>query len=196
MNSISLLLLPPAAYLIGSVPFGLVFTRFFTKVDLRRQGSRNIGATNVRRTAGTFWGVLTLLCDALKGAVPVAVACHLSAFDAYPAMVALASFFGHLFPVYLGFKGGGKGVATAFGCFAVLSPMGLTVGLLVFVLLVCMTGRVSAGSLAGSAVLPLSVWKATGSAALVACAVILAAGIFLRHRENIRRLIAGSEPRL
>lgn len=196
MNLIVLLLLPPAAYLLGSIPFGLVFTKLFTTVDLRRQGSRNIGATNVRRTAGNFWGIATLLCDVLKGAAPVFVATQVSDLDAYAALVALASFFGHLFPVYLGFRDGGKGVATALGCFAVLSPMGLTVCLLVFVLFVCMTDRVSVGSLAGCAALPLAVWKASGVFAPTACAAVMAAAIWYRHRENIRRLVAGEEPRL
>lgn len=196
MNLIVLLFLPPAAYLLGSIPFGLVFTRLFTTVDLRRQGSRNIGATNVRRTAGNFWGVLTLLCDVLKGAAPVFVTTQVSGLDAYAALVALASFFGHLFPVYLGFRDGGKGVATALGCFAVLSPVGLVVGLLVFVLFVCMTGRVSAGSLAGCAVLPLAVWKASGSGVLTGCAALMAIAVWWRHHDNIRRLVAGKEPGL
>jgi acyl phosphate:glycerol-3-phosphate acyltransferase len=188
----------PGAYLLGSIPWGLVLTRTFTTVDIRRSGSGNIGATNVRRVAGTPLGVLTLIGDLLKGALPVYGAVLFSpappGADVYVAGVALAAFAGHLYPVYLRFRDGGKGVATALGCFLVISPVSLLISLLVFIMILCWTGRVSAGSLAAAAALPVAVWESTGSGVLTGCALIVAAGIGIRHRANIRRLLAGTEP--
>lgn len=193
------ILLPVLAYLIGSIPFGLVFTQFFSSVDIRSAGSRNIGATNVYRTAGPWLGALTLIGDAAKGALPVGVAAGLTegappAF--FVALVAAAAFAGHLFPVYSRFRGGGKGVATAAGCFFVISPAAGVVALLTFILFFCLTDRVSVASLAAAAVLPVAVWKATESLPPAVCAAAVGVAIFVRHHENIRRLIAGSEPPL
>ena len=121
-------LLTVSAYFLGSIPFGLVLTRLFTSIDIRKTGSGNIGATNVRRMAGNLLGVLTLIGDVLKGALPVFLATALVRGEAgnipemIIAFVATGAFIGHLFPVYLKFKTGGKGVATAFGCFLVISP--------------------------------------------------------------------------
>ena len=187
-------------YLLGSIPWGIVWTRLFTSVDIRREGSRNIGATNVRRVAGTPLGALTLAGDVLKGTVPVLLAVRAIGLET-PAgqwsvgLVALCAFLGHLFPLYLKGREGGKGVATAAGCFLALSPGGVVAALLVFILFACMTSRVSAASLAASASLPLVIWEALGSGPLTICAGTAAALIFIRHKENIRRLIAGTEPR-
>ena len=114
---ISFIWLPTLAYLLGSIPWGVVLTRIFTSVDIRQQGSGNIGTTNVSRVAGSTLGLLTFIGDVLKGAVPVYAALILageyqSAGDLLPAVVALAAFFGHLYPLFMKFKGGGKGVAT------------------------------------------------------------------------------------
>ncbi len=194
-----LLALPFLAYALGSIPWGLVLTRLFTSVDIRREGSGNIGATNVRRVAGTPLGVLTLAGDVLKGAAPVFFARSLVAGsgswgDLYLSAVVLAAIAGHLYPIYMKFKEGGKGVATAGGCFLALSPMAVLTAILVFILFVCMFNRVSAGSLAAVAVLPLGVWKALDSEILTGCAVVVAIFIFARHKENIVRLLNGSEP--
>jgi len=191
--------LPILAYLLGSVPWGLVLTRLFTSVDIRRQGSGNIGATNVQRLAGTPLGLLTLAGDLLKGAVPVYLAANVTGLDPIPqalfvSIVALAAFAGHLLPLYLKLKGGGKGVATAVGCFLVISPMSVLAALIAFLLVVCWSGRVSAGSLSAAAVLPAAVWWSLGSPVFVGCAVLMAALIVLRHKDNIRRLLTGSEP--
>ncbi len=199
MLLLKLVVLPIFAYLIGSIPFGLVFTRCFGSVNLRGSGSRNIGATNVLRTAGPLLGGLTLAADGLKGAVPLGLAMtitvsHGPLWELYLALVATAAVSGHLFPVYTRFNGGGKGVATAAGCFLVISPLAGTVSILVFILLFCLTGRVSAGSLAGAAVLPLSLWKATQSEIFTGCAIGVVLLIFYRHRENIVRLLSGKEP--
>lgn len=196
---IKLLILPFFAYLLGSIPWGLVLTRLFTSKNIRQEGSGNIGATNVRRVAGTKLGILTLAGDILKGAVPVWLAVSLTDSNGfwtsfYISLVAFAAFLGHLYPIYMKFKNGGKGVATAAGCFAVISPPALGVVILVFILFVCGFNRVSAASLAAAAVLPVAVWKATGSGVLTGCAAATAVFIGFRHKENIKRLLSGTEP--
>jgi len=191
--------LPILAYLLGSVPWGLVLTRMFTTVDIRRQGSGNIGATNVRRLAGTPLGLLTLAGDLLKGAAPVYLAANVTGLDPiqqafFVSVAALAAFAGHLFPLYLKLKGGGKGVATAAGCFLVISPMSVLAALIAFLLVLGWSGRVSAGSLSAATVLPAAVWWRLGSPVYCGCAALMAVMIVLRHWENIRRLLNGSEP--
>lgn len=197
--SIKWVLLPVAAYLLGSIPFGVLLARRFAGVDIRIQGSGNIGATNVRRVAGSKLAAATLLGDVLKGAVPVFMALAFEGSgrisrDVYVSVVALAAFSGHLYPVYMKFKSGGKGVATAAGCFLAISPGSALVSVFVFTLMVGWSQRVSVGSLCAAAVLPIAVWIMTGSAVLAGCAAITAAGIVSRHRDNIRRLINGTEP--
>jgi acyl phosphate:glycerol-3-phosphate acyltransferase len=188
------------AYLLGSIPWGVVLTRCFSSVDVRRQGSGNIGATNVSRLAGSTLGLLTFVGDVLKGAVPVYLALIFSwespLLIAYlPAIVALAAFFGHLFPLFLKFKNGGKGVATCAGCFAVLAPWACLAALLAFILLLVIGRRVSLGSLAAAAVLPAAVWFNLHSVQIAVGALIMSVAIFIRHTDNIKRLIAGTEPK-
>jgi glycerol-3-phosphate acyltransferase PlsY len=187
------------AYLLGSVPWGLILSRIFARDDIRLKGSGNIGATNVTRQIGVIPGLLTLAGDILKGAVPVYLACVAfgpvgGAGDVYLAAVALAAFLGHLFPVYLKFRDGGKGVATAAGCFAVVSPAAVLVAVAVFIAMLSVARRVSVGSLSAAAVLPLAVWIADDSAIMTATAAIVALLIFIRHRDNLKRLLAGEEP--
>jgi len=187
------------SYLLGSIPCGLILTRAFASKNITAAGSKNIGATNVRRIAGAKLGGLTLLGDMSKGALPVYLTACLTAVDPvsgeiFTALAALSAFAGHLYPIYLKFKNGGKGVATGAGCFMILSPFGCIVGILVFIFVICITNRASAGSLAGAAILPLSVWKASGSAVLTLGAAIMAVFIFYRHSDNIRRMLAGTEP--
>ncbi len=196
----SFLWLPVIAYLLGSIPWGVVFTRTFASVDIRRQGSGNIGATNVSRVAGSTLGLLTCAGDVLKGAAPVYPALILAGEnqgtgDLLPAVVALGAFFGHLYPLFLKFKDGGKGVATCAGCFVVLSPPACLSTLLTFITVLFASKRVSVGSLAAAAVLPVAVWFTTGSFHFTAGAVIMTIFIFIRHTENIKRLISGTEPR-
>lgn len=198
-TAVLFLLLPFLSYVLGSVPWGLIVTWIFTSEDIRKSGSGNIGATNVRRRAGTWAGLLTLTGDAAKGAVPVYLAIQTAGLgsgcrEVYVSLVAVSAFAGHLYPLFMKGKGGGKGVATAGGCFLIISPFSVFVAVLVFILFICMTSRVSAGSMSGSAILPLAVWKATGSGILTACTLLIAAGIIFRHRENIGRLLAGTEP--
>jgi glycerol-3-phosphate acyltransferase PlsY len=198
---LKILALPFLAYLLGSIPFGLILTRCFTRLDIRRIGSGNIGATNVRRAAGTPLGLATLAADLAKGAIPVWLAAdRITAggfsSELYLGGVLLAAFFGHLFPLYLKFKGGGKGVATLAGGLLVLSPLAAVVCLLIFILLVCAFGYVSLGSLGAAALLPLALWEATRSVPLTVAGGAGALFIWLRHRDNLRRLLKGREPKV
>ena len=186
------------AYLLGSIPCGLILTKRFASIDIRQKGSGNIGATNVRRVAGTTLGAFTLACDLLKGALPVCLAVYTMAGtlmgEIYLSIIAFSSFLGHLYPVYTKFKGGGKGVATAAGCFIIISPIACIVAMLTFILFIFLSNRVSAGSLSGAAVLPVAVWLTSHSIPLTACALITAIFIFFRHKDNIKRLLSGTEP--
>jgi glycerol-3-phosphate acyltransferase PlsY len=196
---IKYLVLPIFSYLLGSIPWGIIFTRLFTPINIRRAGSGNIGATNVARMAGPGLGVLTLAGDILKGAFPVWLAVSMATpndiwGDLYIALVVFAAFMGHLYPVYMKFKNGGKGVATAAGCFGVISPVALVILILVFILFICWSNRVSLASLSASAVLPVAIWKATGSKVMLGCAVVTTIFIYYRHVDNIKRLLTGKEP--
>ncbi|CAB1058795.1 Acyl-phosphate:glycerol-3-phosphate O-acyltransferase PlsY (EC [Olavius sp. associated proteobacterium Delta 1] len=192
--------LPVFAYLLGSVPWGVVLTRIFTSVDIRQQGSGNIGTTNVSRVAGSTLGLLTFIGDVLKGAVPVYLASILAGKnqgtgDLLLATVALAAFFGHLYPLFMKLKDGGKGVATCAGCFTVLSPLACLSALLTFIVVLFSSKRVSAGSLAAAAVLPWVAWFTTDSPHITVSAAIMAVFIFMRHRDNIKRLVSATEPK-
>ena len=196
---IGVLLLPLAAYLMGSIPFGLLIVRIVGRVDIRENGSGNIGATNVRRTVGTLPAVATLIGDIGKGFLPVwwagaLVGGHTPWAQAYVALVGLCALAGHLYPVFLKFRTGGKGVATAAGCLLAVSPGALGVSGLVFIMTACGLNRVSAASLAATASLPLTVWYGTVSPAFTLWAGLMAAWIWVRHRDNIKRLAAGTEP--
>jgi len=185
-------------YLLGSIPCGLILTKRFASIDIRQKGSGNIGATNVRRVAGATLGAFTLAGDLLKGALPVCLAVYAMAGtlmgEIYLSIVALSSFLGHLYPVYMKFREGGKGVATAAGCFIIISPIACIVATLTFILFIFLSNRVSAGSLSGAAVLPVAVWLTSHSIPLTACALITAIFIFFRHSDNIKRLLSGTEP--
>lgn len=183
-------------YLLGAVPFGLLIARVFAGVDVRAAGSGNIGATNVARSAGKGFGVLTLVLDALKGAAPVLVADHvLDAPAAIAAGAGLASVLGHVFPIYLRFKGG-KGVATALGVFAALSPLSTLVAAVVFGLVFAIARVVSAGSLVACLALVAATVFLDGRPEVIALASIVALLVFVRHRGNIQRLIARTEHKL
>jgi glycerol-3-phosphate acyltransferase PlsY len=185
-----------ASYLVGSIPFGLVLGRAFAGVDVRRSGSGNIGATNVARTAGRRLGVLTLVLDAAKGAIPVGVtawALGVPAAAGWPAAAGLAAFLGHVFPVWLGFRGG-KGVATALGAFLALSPWLTLVAAFVFGLAFAGSKVVSVSSLAGAATLAAGAALVHGrDAPVTRVAVVVLLVIVLRHQSNIRRMLRGEE---
>ena len=185
------------AYLLGSVPWGVIISRLFAHSDVREEGSGNIGAYNVYRVAGMKLGIMTLVGDLLKGTVPVLAAIQWMEVPGWKGevlvcLVALAAIAGHLFPVFLGFKGG-KGVATAAGCLLIISPIVFLICVLVYVLVLCISGYSSAGSLSAAAVLPVAMWLFTNSVPLTGGVVVMALLIFVRHADNIQRLLDGTE---
>ena len=179
-----------AAFLIGGVPFGWLVARRFG-VDVQSAGSGNIGATNVARTVGRTAGLVTLALDAAKGALPTLVGLELGG-DRLGAGAACAAVLGHVFSPFLSFRGG-KGVATAAGAFAVLSPLGTALAMATFALAVAIGRRVSIGSLCAAAVLTPAVWLAGAASETRTLALIVATVVFARHLPNVGRLLAGTE---
>jgi len=190
--------IPLGAYLLGAVPFGLLIVLGLTRTDIRQMGSGNIGATNVRRAAGTPWAVVALICDVLKGLLPTLAALLISnaQYQWLPAIAALSAVLGHMYPIYLRFKPSGKGVATTLGCLLVLAPWACLLIVLGFILSVYWSRRVSIGSITGALLLPPAAWFTTHDPAVTAVAVIMMVLILLRHKENFQRLAAGKEPTL
>lgn len=181
-------------YIVGSVPFAFLLSRR-RGIDLRRVGSGNVGAANVLRTSGVGAALLAMCLDAFKGSLAVAVAQRVALGAATPVAAGLASVVGHIYPVWLGFRGG-KGVATAAGVFALLAPTALAISGGVFVLAVWATRYVSVGSLAGAVTLAMAA-AATDVPATVAVGAVLAAAVIVhRHRGNLARLMAGTERRV
>ncbi|HEY7099460.1 MAG TPA: glycerol-3-phosphate 1-O-acyltransferase PlsY [Terriglobales bacterium] len=194
----NVLLIAALSYLLGSIPFGYVLVRILRGQDIRKTGSGNIGATNVSRTSPAL-GILTLVLDAGKGVAAVLLAQLL--FPGLPLIAVVAAVFailGHIFPVWLRFRGG-KGVATGLGSFVVLVPKAILVMVCVFVLLLVMFRYVSLASIVSVALLPLLAWqmKLYFDVPLVLGLMTIASFLIVaKHHENIRRLLAGSEPRL
>jgi len=188
-------LLLPAAYLLGSLPFGIIFARLFGGKDPRETGSRNIGATNVRRAAGKGAAALTLIMDILKGALPVIAAIELGLPYTFVASVGLAAFLGHLYPLFLGFKGG-KGVATACGVLFVISPPATILAIVIFILTVAITRFVSLGSMLAAASMPLFLYLLGTTKDYTALGLIIGLFIIFKHRGNIKRLLAGVENKI
>ena len=199
MDASVALWLPAAGYLLGSIPFGLLLARLFGAGDIRRQGSGNIGATNVLRTAGRTAGAAALLLDGAKGWLPVALAVRgLGADAAVVVATAVAAFLGHLFPVWLGFKGG-KGVATGLGVFVAWTPVPALLAMLCWLGTAALFRFSSLASLAAFAALPVFIFLLTPEAARAVAlpgAIVIALGVFGRHHSNIRRLLAGTESRI
>jgi glycerol-3-phosphate acyltransferase PlsY len=183
-----------AAYLIGSVPFALLLSRRWSATDLRTFGSGNLGAANALRASGVRAGVLVAVLDAAKGAASVALAMRLSNAPVAPAAAGFAAIIGHVYPVWLKFKGG-KGVATACGVFSVLTPIAVPPSLLVFLVAVWASKYISLGSILASVALPSIAYATGASAATLAVAIAAAALIIFRHRTNLSRLIGGTERR-
>lgn len=200
---ISVLLAPLVAYLIGSIPFAYIVARVFGGLDIRQQGSSNVGATNVGRVMGWRYGVLVFLLDVLKGFVPMYLASKYLALSAvHPLLIlcGLAVILGHAYPVYLSFKGG-KAAATSVGVFLVLAPTAILGAIILWCVIVAITRYVSLGSMLGSiAFSALCVYLYPDPFAegryLTAVAVTITLLIILRHKENIKRLLAGTEPKL
>ncbi len=163
--------------------------------DPRKVGSGNIGATNVMRAAGKTTGALTLIGDALKGFLPVAVALLLGEPKSIVAAVGLSAFLGHLFPVFLKFRGG-KGVATALGVYLGLDPLAVLIAVIIFVLIALKWRFVSLGSLVGAAIMPPLLYFLNAPGQYIYLVLIMGALIFIKHRDNIRRLISGTESKI
>ncbi len=198
--SVTTLLIPLSAYVLGSIPFGLILAKLFGGTDVRKGGSGNIGATNVARVVGPVAGILTLILDVAKGSAAVLLAAELSQVSATWMMIAaLAALVGHCFPVWLKFKGG-KGVATAAGMFLVLCPLAFLGSVILFVLVVAFWRYVSLGSISAAAAMPLLMyflWAPRHAPPLVITFGSLAAALLIvcKHAGNIRRLAQGVEPK-
>jgi len=183
------------AYLIGSVPFALLLARRWGAADLRRVGSGNLGAANVLRASGVKAGVLVAVLDITKGAVSVMLAQRFADHAAAPAAAGLAAIVGHIYPVWLRFRGG-KGVATACGVFSVLTPFAIPPALGIFVVAVWLTRYISLGSMLASVALPPIAYATGSPAPAVAAAFVASAIIVFRHRSNLVRLRTGTERRI
>jgi glycerol-3-phosphate acyltransferase PlsY len=199
------------SYLLGSIPFGYLLVRIFQGQDVRKTGSGNIGATNVARTGSKGLAIATLVLDALKGYVAVWHVFYWAGHhpthvpDAgahsvyiFASLAALFAIIGHMFPVWLRFKGG-KGVATAVGAFLAIAPSAVGVVLVVFILIVAVTRYVSLGSMVSAALFPFVAWRLnpeTNAALIFALMAACALLIVVRHKDNIRRLLDGNENKL
>jgi acyl phosphate:glycerol-3-phosphate acyltransferase len=198
--SLALVSIPLAAYLLGSIPFGLLLTKLFGGGDVRKSGSGNIGATNVARVAGTLPGILTLLFDVAKGGTAVWLTARVSDESATWMMIAaLAALLGHCFPIWLKFRGG-KGVATAAGAFLVLCPAALLGSVILFLLVAFFWRYVSLASISAAASMPLLIYflwaPHHAPPPIVTFGALTAAAIIVyKHDANIQRLVQGEEPK-
>jgi glycerol-3-phosphate acyltransferase PlsY len=198
--SITGFLIPFAAYLLGSIPFGLLLAKLFGGRDVRKAGSGNIGATNVARVAGPLAGILTLFFDTAKGAAAVWFAGRVTNESATWTMIAACAVLaGHCFPVWLRFRGG-KGVATALGAFLALCPLAAASALLLFIICVAYWRYVSLGSVAAAAAMPLLIyflWAPHHAPPIIIDVGTLAIALLViyKHDANLQRLVEGTEPR-
>ena len=194
---VALLLIAATSYLLGSIPFGYLLVLVFRGEDVRRSGSGNIGATNVSRKSPML-GAVTLLLDALKGSAAVWLAHGIAPTYPLMTMAALCAVLGHMFPLWLRFHGG-KGVATGLGSFVVITPKAVLIASGIFIVVVLVFRYVSLGSIVAAASLPLLVYELralAGAPAALAFVATTSLLIIVKHRENIRRLLAGTESRV
>jgi acyl phosphate:glycerol-3-phosphate acyltransferase len=179
------------AYLTGSIPIGVLLARLKGK-DPRKTGSGNIGATNVMRSVGKALGIVTLVGDILKGFVPTFIAIRLGMPAFIIVLVGLAAFSGHLFPIFLKFQGG-KGVATGAGVFLATSPLVILISFIIFIIVFLIWKYVSLGSLTGTAIIPLLFTLREEPIEYILLSLLIACGVFIKHKDNIKRLFAGTE---
>lgn len=186
-------------YLLGGIPWALIIGKRVAGVDLRTVGSGNLGATNVARTLGGKWAVAVFFLDALKGAIPVTLALALAPrelHDWFMVLGAVSAIMGHIYSPYIRFKGG-KGIAVTAGAAGVMNPWCLLFGTIAFFLVAVSTRRVSLGSLTiGLVYPPLTLWFYPGRPLNLTFTIIVTGIIFWSHRANIRRLLAGQEPKV
>jgi glycerol-3-phosphate acyltransferase PlsY len=188
-----------AAYLLASIPFGLLISRRVVRLDITKAGSGNIGATNVAREVGLKWGIFTLLVDILKGFIPVTLAHYLlgssaEVQEALKGIVGLSALLGHQFSVYNRFRGG-KGVATCLGVFLAISPLSCLFSGIIFFILVSLWRYISLGSILAALTMPIWLSLTGHSIFMILMSLIISLLITLLHRENIRRLMQGNERR-
>ena len=185
-----------ASYFLGAIPTSHLVSRTLAKIDLREHGSGNLGATNLYRVLGWKYAIPVALFDIAKGAIPVLLfAPQVSDSQLFALACGVAAILGHVFSVFVGFKGG-KGVATAAGVMLALTPIALAVAATVWAVVVLLTGYVSLGSIAAAAVLPVAVYLLeTPSPELLWIDAAVAAGVIVLHRRNIQRLLKGTENR-
>lgn len=187
------------AYLLGSIPFGVLISQKVARLDITKAGSGNIGATNVAREVGLKWGVITLLADVLKGFIPVVLARYLLGSsiemnEALKGMIGLTALLGHQFPVYSHFRGG-KGVATCLGVFLAISPISCLFSGVMFFILVALWRYISLGSILGALTMPIWLYLTGHSTFMILPSLVMSLLITFQHRGNIQRLIQGNERR-
>ena len=183
------------SYLLGSIPVGLLLTKAFSKQDPRQVGSQNIGATNIYRAAGKTLALMTLAGDALKGIIPVFLAMSWHFSEVWIGLAAMTAFLGHLYPLFLRFKGG-KGVATALGIFIALCPLAVVIDFFLFAGVLATWRIVSLSSMSAASFMPVLLWIFTGSQPYLIMSICVGILILYRHKANIQRLIAGKENRI
>jgi len=182
------------AYLTGSIPVGIMLAKL-RGADPRKIGSGNIGATNVMRAAGKAIGILTLAGDILKGFIPTTIALYCGQPVAIVALIGFAAFIGHLFPIFLKFKGG-KGVATAVGVYLTVSPFAILINVVFFIFVLFKWRYVSLGSLIGTALMPLTLIVLGKSNEYIYLSLVIGLLIFIKHKKNISRLMDGKENKI
>ena len=184
-----------STYLLSSIPFGKIISHKVADIDITRRGSGNIGATNVARELGLKWGILTLLLDVLKGFLPLYLLnLFLPDCPIGLSIVGLSALLGHQFSIFEKFRGG-KGVATALGIYLAISPVSCLMALILFILTVSVFDFISLGSIVSAAIIPLFLVLSGKPEAFIIASLIMAALIWVKHKENIQRLIQGEERR-
>jgi acyl phosphate:glycerol-3-phosphate acyltransferase len=175
------------AYILGSVPFAFIITKSATGKDIRKLGSKNVGATNVARTAGTLPALLVLCLDFIKGAVPVIVGQHWTGSDFWAAAAGFSAMLGHSYPIFLGLRGG-KSVATGCGAFVMLSPYAMLASVVLFIITALTFRMVAIGSIVAAASFPFFAWFFKSNPGIILWGAISASLIIFRHRTNLMEL--------